>query len=252
MHSQPSMIVATKTRSLLVALAATVLFQGSAPASIQFSGLSGSLAATADFSLTGSTLMVTLSNTSSADVLVPGDVLMAVLFNTTSVLTPVSASLNGSTVYYASIVGNVGEGWEYKSGISAQGMNSGISGSGLGGTFDSASPNFFSPAQPPLDGVNYGILSAGDNSATGNGGVTGGGPLIKNSIEFTLTAAAGFSLSELGDKVVFQYGTNLTEPSFDGTVDGTVPEPASVVVWSSLVSCIGIVAIHRRNRADLA
>lgn len=229
--------------------------QYSKAAVVTFDGSSGSLAAEATFSLSGTTLTVTLTNTSTADVLVPTDVLTAVLFHTSTVaghgLTAVSASLNGSTAYYSPIVNNVGEGWQYNSMFNAHGENSGISASGLG-VFDSGSPNFFSPPQPPLDGVNYGILSAGDNTATGNGGITGGGPLIKDSVQFTLTAGADFSLDDLGSSVVFQYGTALTEPSFTGpqrpNAPNNVPEPMSLVVWSTLLGTFGACYAFRRNR----
>lgn len=197
-------------------------------ASIQYTGLSGTLAATADFELTGSTLTVTLTNTSAADTTIPENVLTGVFFNTTSVLTPVSANLNGSTTHFGAVVNNVGEGWQYKSGVNAQGKNSGLSAAGL----DIFGPNgnFFSPAVK-VNGLGYGILSAGDNLGTYNGGFHG--PLVKNSVQFLLTAASGFSLNELGNSVVFQYGTSITEPHFMGT--SVVPEVTSITVWSLLV-----------------
>src|SRR2546425_381780 len=83
-------------------------------------------------------------------------------------------------------------------------------------TYSGPSGNFFSPGIN-LNGLNYGILSAGDNTGTGNTGVTGHGPLIKNSVAYTLTADTLFSLSELGSTVVFQYGTSITEPTVLGT-----------------------------------
>jgi len=164
-------------------------------------------------------------------------VLTGLFFNTTNPLTPVSASLNGSSVLYGSLVNNVGEGWQYKSGVSAQGKNSGISATGLG--IFGPTGNFFAPGQI-LNGLNYGILSAGDNTGTGNAGVTGHGPLSKNSVAYTLTANAPFSLSELGSTVVFQYGTSTTEPPLTGSClrDCTpppqvVPEPST---WIMLVT----------------
>jgi|RhiMetdeSRZDD1v2_1073273.scaffolds.fasta_scaffold58079_4 hypothetical protein len=207
--------------AMFVALAWT---SSSQALSITYSGSNGNLSASALFNLSGSTLQVTLTNTSSSDVLVPADVLTGLFFNTTNPLTPVSASLNGSSVFYGSIVTNVGEGWQYKSGVSAQGKNSGISAAGLG--IFGPSGNFFSPGLT-LNGLNYGILSAGDNTGTGNGGITGHGPLIKNSVAYTLTANAPFSLSELGSSVVFQYGTSTTEPHFTGSClqDCTPPPP---------------------------
>jgi len=160
-----------------------------------------------------------------------------VFFNTTHTLTPVSASLNGSSAFYGSIVNNVGEGWQYKSAVSAQGKNSGISAAGL--SIFGPSGNFFSPGLN-LNGLNYGILSAGDNTGTGNGGITGHGPLIKNSVAYTLNAPS-FSLSELGSTVVFQYGTSTTEPHFTGSClqDCTPPAPQVVPepsTWIMLVT----------------
>ena len=161
----------------------------------------------------GNTLTVTLTNTSSADVLVPTDVLTGVFFNTSHTLTPVSANLHGSTVYYASLA-NVGDGWGYGSGVSAQGMNSAISATGA---VNGLGMSNFSSQHNALDGLPYGILSAGDNPSTGNTGVKGKGPLIKNSVQFVLTVAPGFSLSELGNSVVFQYGTALTDTHFSSS-----------------------------------
>jgi len=239
-----------KTTLAMLAVAAV---STSAMASLTFSGSSGSLAASATFTLTGSTLTVNLVNTSSADVLAPTDVLTGVFFNTAHILTTSSASLNGSSVNYGSLVNNVGEGWQYGSPGGLHGKNSGISAAGLG-AFGSVPPNqwFFTPPVTPLDGTDYGILSAGDNLGTGNTGVTGHGPLFKNSILFTLTVASGFTLADLGDSVVFQYGTALDEPSFTGTPpDDTpqVPEPTTVIAGALLLLPFGASTIRvLRNR----
>ena len=178
----------------------------------------GGLSASALFDLRGNTLTVTLTNTSLGDAKDATGILLAVLFNASSTLTPVSASLNGSTVY-GSFVSNVGEGWQYKSGISAHNKNSGISATGLG--IFGPNGNFYKTGQK-LGGSDYGIAPVGYTN-TGNPSIID--PIIQNSIQFTLTAASGFSLSQLGNSVVFQYGTDLSEPSFNGNLQQQVPEP---------------------------
>jgi hypothetical protein len=206
-------------------------------ADLIFSGSSGSQSASAQFDLTGNTLTVTLTNTSLADTLVPTDVLTGLFFNTTHALTPVSASLGGSRVFYGTLT-NVGDGWGYGTSLSADGKNSAISATGA---VPGLGMSNFSAASNALDGLPYGILTAGDNPATGNGGVTGHGPLIKNSVTFTLTAPAGFSLSELGNSVVFQYGTSLSETSFPSGPGGpfvvSVPVPPGAVLLA-VGSCL--------------
>ncbi len=240
-------------RRFMSAAACAMLFMlaltaPSRASSVTYSGTSGNLAASAAFNLSGSTLTVTLTNTSTHDVLVPTDVLTAVWFNTTHTLTPVSASLNGSSVFYGSIT-NAGDGWGYGTGLNAHGENSGISATGAANGLGHSN---FSGANNALQGLAYGILSAGDNSATGNTGVKGHGPLIKNSVQFTLTAGSGFSLSELGSSVVFQYGTSLTETSFSGGKQGgngsAAPVPPSAVLLGIGSLCLAGFAAIRRHR----
>jgi hypothetical protein len=243
-----------------LAACVALLTPSRAPAGLIFQGSSGSLAASADFELSGNTVTITLTNTSAADVLAPTDVLTGLFFNTAHALTPVSASLNGSTFYDGSIIHNVGEGWQYAFFLSGgpQGKDSGLSAAGLG-LFGPTGNLYVPPANqsnPKLGGIDYGITSAGDNPLTGNGGITRHGPLIKDSIKFTLTAGTGFSLLELGQTVVFQYGTSLSEAHISATGSPppggspnlsppAVPEPSSVVIW--LAGIAGL-AIRRKLR----
>jgi len=218
---------------------------------------SGTLAASADFSVVGGNLQVILTNTSASDVLVPANVLMALFFDLNGVgaLTPVSASLGGSTVFYGSIVNDVGEGWQYKSGTSGLpgGQTEGISGAGYG--VFGPTGNFFSPGVT-LNGLNYGLLSAGDNSATGNGGVTGGGPLIKDSITFTLSGLpGGFTDQDLANdltNVAFQYGTalnDITEPSIGSCGPARVPEPSMPLLLGAGLLAWGVTRRYVAGRA---
>ena len=73
--------------SALCAMFVALVWTSSSQAlSITYSGSSGNLSASVSFSLSGNTLNVILTNTSSADVLVPTNVLTGVFFNTTNTL----------------------------------------------------------------------------------------------------------------------------------------------------------------------
>ncbi len=200
-----------------------------------FTASSGDLSASANFVLNGTTLTITLTNTSTADVTDPVQVLTGIFFSDSSALTPVSALLNGSTVTYGpNGGGNVGGEWGYAYGISAPGgANEGISSSGLG-LFGGANFNGSNLQDPvALDGLQYGITSAGDNLTTGNAAVTGNNALIQDSVVFTLTVPSGFLLSDIKD-VSFQYGTALTDPNI------RVPEPGMLVLLGSGLLGLGL------------
>jgi hypothetical protein len=224
-------------------LAAVGMVSSAFATPITFTGSSGSLAASVSFEIVAGNLQVTLTNTSSADVLVPTDVLTGVFFNVSGdpTLTRLSGLLaGGSTVFYDAqgqpAGGVIGGEWAYLNGISQYSANSGISSSGLG-IFGPGNlfpgPDLESPASP--DGVQYGLLSAGDNTGTGNGGITGSGGLIQNSVVFTLdNLPAGFTLAFI-DRITFQYGTALTDTSFTGgctsnCLSQETPEPQSLAL----------------------
>lgn len=218
-------------------------------AMVTFTGSGGTRTAAVTFaqSSPGGNLTVQLTNTSTADVLVPIDVLTAVFFRLSGSpsLTPVSAILaGGSTVFYdpqgQPPGGVVGGEWAYVP--AAPPTVGGISSSGLG-VFGPGNlfpgPDLQTPTSP--DGLQYGLLSAGDNTATGNTPITNSGGLINNSVLFTL-AASGFTLTENSvSNVVFQYGTDLGEPSFIGTV---VPLPAAAWLLATGLLSMGLL---RRN-----
>ncbi|HEY3245423.1 MAG TPA: XDD4 family exosortase-dependent surface protein [Phycisphaerae bacterium] len=211
------------------------------------SGSLGSLAASAEFDVSGSNLIVTLTNTSPVDAQVPSDILTALFFDTVGAsptLVPVSAVLGpGAVVFFGGTdPGNVvGGEWAYRQGLSGAplGASRGISSAG----FDLFGPpdlfpgtNLQGPDSP--DGIQYGITSAGDDPATGNAAVTGANALIKNEVVFTLSGLPdGFDPSTQITHVFFQYGTALTDSGF-------TPEPSSLALLG-----IGTLLAFRRSRA---
>ena len=221
-------------------------------------------AASATFDTSGTNFLVTLTNTSSADVLVPTDVLTGVFFNISGdpTLGRISAVLNsGSTVFYdpdgQPAGGVVGGEWAYNADVSSgslPGVNQGISASGLG-IFGGSSNRFAGAnlAGPDnVGGLDYGLLSAGDNPATGNSGVTGSGGLIRNSVVFTLSGLpTGFNPLTSVSNVFFQYGTNLSEPRIAGTATSTPnPNSQSVPEPSTMAGLLltGLAAVRSRSK----
>ncbi len=225
---------------------------------------SAARAANAKFAQDGTNLIVTLTNTWTGDVLVPVDVLTGVFFTLSGdpTLTRVSALLNtGSTVFYDAdgqpSGGVVGGEWAYKDGLAGapHSADEGISSSGLGlfGPGDRfPGADLQSPTSP--NGLEYGLLSAGDNTATGNAGVLDSGGLIKNSVVFTLSgldATKSYTLSN----VSFQWGTNLSEPNetcctSSGGIPGSgdVPEPGTLSLFGGAL-LLGSLTYARRRKA---
>lgn len=248
-------------RSALAAVGAGALLAATgANAAVTFSGTSGSLAASVTFAkVAGNQLKVVLTNTSSSDTLVPADLLTAVFFNVTGnpTLSKISGVLTaGSSVFYdpdgQPLNGVIGGEWAYKRDAVAPlayGANYGISSTGIqifgpADVFPGA--NLAGPVEP--NGPQYGILSAGDNTATGNpGGIKNSGGLIKNSVTFILGGFTG-KLADISG-ITFQYGTDrVKEPHFGGGTGttGTAPEPGMIwLMGASLVAAGGVI---RRRR----
>ncbi len=263
-------------RLMIVTIAGTLAFPLSA-AGITFVGSSGDLAASVDFEVNGTNLVVTLTNTSVADVQAPADVLTAVFFDLRDdpSLTPVSAFLGSGSVVYFGLDGggNVGGEWAYRENLSnlpedwspphfakaARGISStGLDWFGPDDVFPSPAEDLDWPVEP--NGLNYGLLSAGDDTTTGNSKVTGGGgnptPLIKNSVVFTLSGLPdAYNIDAAISKVVFQYGTDVdAEPyivRMPGTTgqppDRSVPEP--VTMLGVLLGLGGLAGYCRRRFA---
>jgi hypothetical protein len=224
-------------------------------------GITGSnLSASVTFDTSGTSLLVTLTNTSVADTLAPSDVLTGVFFNISGnpTLGRVSAVLgSGSTVLFAVSGTGTGPGnvvggeWAYEAGLAGApgGAKQGISSSGLGlfaSSYNFPGDNLQGPAD--VDGLQYGIVSAG-YAGGGNAAVTGKNALIENSVDFTLSGLpAGFSPSDISG-ISFQYGTALTEPNIPGCGPNPPPpvrEPGTMLLLGS--GLLGL-AVSRRLRS---
>lgn len=229
------------------ALAASVAFGAQSAVIFNLSG-PGGRAAQASFDIVGSNLVITLTNTATHDVMNSSELLTGVYWSVSGGplgLGRVSAALNAGSFVAGNVPtpavdplpNGVGGEWAYRGGLSgAPGGNAyGISSSGLGlfGPGDRfPGANLQGPTSP--DGAQYGITSAGDNTATGNGGLLNDA-WVKNSVVFTLSGLPqGFSLNQIGN-VWVQYGTDLAEPSF--------PTPGSL----SLLVLAGAIAGRRRR-----
>jgi hypothetical protein len=245
----------SKLTGLAVGVAlSSLMATGAAEAATSFSFSVGTRSAQAVFDIVAGNLQVTLTNTSSTDVVDPVGVLTAVFWNGGgTVSSPISALLNGgSTVTYGPTNGgDVGGEWAYKNGLSGapgsatQGISSvGLGLYGPGDRFDTGT-NLQGPTTP--DGLQYGLTSAGDNLTTGNAAVTGGFALIKNSVIFTL--AGTFNLATITN-VWFQYGTDLSEPSFPGPRDpgGGTPEVPIPAAFPLLAAGVGLLGLESRRR----
>lgn len=221
-------------RRLFAGIAAVAVMTGTAFATTFTASDLNGRSAEAIFSVSGTNLQVTLTNTSNADVMDPTFVLTALFFSGANGLTPISALLPSGAVVFngPSNGGNVGGEWAYASGFTTapHGATAGISSSGLSpsGLFGSANfgtPNLQGP--PALDGLQYGITSAGDIFSTPGVGALASNALIKNSVVFTLGGlAANFDINSIS-KVSFQYGTDITDANI---TPPQVPEPGTLLL----------------------
>lgn len=238
----------SQTRASIAAalVACGVMGSASALGGVVFTGSDAfGRAARVEFAQSGSNLVVTLKNTSVSDALVPTDILTAVFWSfsgSAPSLSRVSAVLGAGSFVVNDpqpAGGVVGGEFAFASGFApVSGGTFGLSSVGLdlfGPPDRFPGPDLEPPTSP--DGLQYGITSAADNIATGNGGLLGT-PLIVDTVVLTLSGLpVGFDLGSI-QNVSFQYGTGLSEPRIPG-----VPGPGA----AGLLGLGGVLALRRRR-----
>ncbi len=234
---QSKAVMTIMTIKALIAL--LLLSNNSAQAQMVFAGTgvnpaSGiALGGSATFSVSGNQLQLILLNTGAA-ARVPSDVMTGVFFHWAGVnLTADSATTPALLNLGAAVAGNsLGGGWAYNP------SGNGTTGIGVWG----ASDDFFSATQnvPPLDGIDYGIVSGIAGNA--NNAVNGGNVLASPSVTFHFTILTpGANLSALTFSG-FNYGTS---PSDQTIVTVPVPEPT---VFAMALVGIAVASKLRRLR----
>lgn len=214
----------------------------------------GDLSASATFSVSGDTLMITLENTATVDVGAPSDVLTGLFFDIDGYvgeLTPVSALLTdvtGTPVLFNAGFGNTGFGYNDYAGtgdigsevgydrgaialgaigdhaIGHVGMDNFI---GTDDRFDTVDAhNLQGPLSP--DGIQYSIVNAG----YAGGGITpldGPQALVTTAVKYTFTGFSGFSEGDIKN-VDFNYGTDFNP---------VIPAPGAALLGMLGFSTIG-------------
>jgi hypothetical protein len=209
-------------------------------AALLFAGVSANAGSTAmsSFSLSGTTLTVTLSATGNA-ASVPSGVLTGIFFSANDEnLTPLNAALSSGSSLLNPVSGeSIGGNWQYAGGKSGLplGATAGIVTTGLG--IFGPTGNFGTPATI-LDGIGYGIvngISSGANSKVQSS------TLINNGLVFTLTVPSDFDINSITD-VSYQFGTSLGEGS---TPPPSVPDGGSTLALMG-VALLGITCVRRK------
>jgi hypothetical protein len=211
--------------------------------------------ASAGFAISGTTLTLTLTNTSPSNALeAPTNTLTGLSFlinGSAPALAPVSAispntivnSANCNVNPCSGTNVNVGGEWGYQqnSGGKEAIGSAGYITTGLPGNLGNFNGvDLQSPAS--LDGIEFGILSASHGSL--NGGLAGQA-LIEDRVVLTLTVPSGTAEGQIGS-VSFLYGT-APDATIPGTPGTPVPEPATLALLGTAL--LGFRALRGRQRS---
>lgn len=219
----------------------------------------GSVSGSAQFSVSGNTLTVVLTNSSAAATPVRADALTGLAWNITGAspiltlssiqLTNPSAGAGQDKIFTSKTASNTSDplsgSWTNQIG-STPISQYGVATTGFNGAFAAGGISL------GTGGTNYGIVSDGTfpNASASSSFNSSAFPLIQNSLMFTFTGATGLTDTQF-TSVKFLYGTSgqgVVTGSSDGGIGlAAVPEPGSVALLVGMGVLGSVLALRRRR-----
>jgi MYXO-CTERM domain-containing protein len=229
-------------KSIVLAVLSAAAFTAGASAAVTFSGsgnnpeVSGNAAGSAEFSISGNTLTVTLTNTTAPRTTAQGNALTGVAFDligSSPSLVLTNVALGSGAFLWGnetsnSAPANINGSWTSVLGASPLAAY-GAASSGFAGRFNGGSISLGN------SGPNYGIVAADtfDGSNVSFGGSQF--PFVQTSLVLTFTGVSGISEGQIGN-VSILFGT-------DGTGVIQTPTPGAIAP----LMLAGLAALRRRR-----